>query len=118
MDNLDSSFFFQSLQEGTISYIWRCFSTQKQPDVNFFMRYCGDGEQCPALAQSRFGGHVRGDKPSSQRLHDNMLSGTVPIFTLKEQFDHRPFWIDWDKLSYFADIQKEETFLATIDTIQ
>ena len=85
--------------------------------TDYVMPVCGEGAQCPTLAKSKFGFHVRGDKPSSQRLNDNILSGTVPIFTLKAQFEHRPFWIDWDELSYFADIEKSDTFLETIDAI-
>ena len=85
--------------------------------TNYIVPLCGEGEQCPTLAKAKFGFHVRGDKPSSQRLHDNLLSGTVPIFTLKVQFEHRPFWIDWNKLSYFADIENKSTFLDTINAI-
>lgn len=86
-------------------------------ETNYTMPICGAGDQCPTLAQSRFGFHVRGDQMSSQRLHETLLSGTVPIFTLKEQYDHHPWWIDWDKLSYFADIEKDKSFLKTIKKI-
>lgn len=83
------------------------------------MSVCGSGQQCPALAQSRFGFHVRGDTYGSNRLMDTLLSGTVPIFTHKEQYDVLPDWIDWEKLSYFADVTGDRNaFLSSIDDIQ
>ena len=40
---------------------------------------CGTGTYCPALAESRCGFHVRGDSWSSNRLVDNLGSGTIPL---------------------------------------
>jgi hypothetical protein len=78
---------------------------------------CGHGAQCPALAQARLGFHVRGDTYGANRLMDTILTGTVPIFTMKEQYDILPDWIDWDKISYFADVNHKEDFLRSLDQI-
>jgi Exostosin family len=86
--------------------------------TNYSMPVCGFGAQCPTLAQAKFGFHVRGDQLGSNRLADTVLSGTVPIFSLKKQFDVLPSWIDWDSLTYFADVSKDQTtFLEQISTI-
>merc|ERR1719502_782394 len=60
---------------------------------------CGEGDQCPALASARFGFHVRGDTFGSSRLIDTILSGTVPIFTAKEQYDILPPILPWKDIS-------------------
>ena len=78
---------------------------------------CGEGHQCPGLAQARFGFHVRGDTYGANRLMDTILSGTIPIFTMKEQYDILPDWIRWDDFSYFADVTDKSAFLATLDDI-
>jgi len=62
---------------------------------------CGNGAQCPFLAQSRVGFHPRGDTFSANRLIDTILTGTIPIFTLKEQYFSHQNFIDWDMLGYF-----------------
>ena len=49
----------------------------------YSMPFCGRGKQCPALAQSRFGFHIWGDSFGANRLQDILLSGTIPIFTMK-----------------------------------
>ena len=68
----------------------------------YSMDICGEGSQCPALGQARLGFHVRGDSISANRLFDTLLSGTVPIFTQKDQYSvHQPF-IDWKRLSFFV----------------
>jgi Exostosin family len=69
---------------------------------NLTMPICGRGSQCPALAQAKYGFHVRGDKLGSNRLADTILSGSVPIFTLEDQYKVLPQWIDWSQLSYLA----------------
>ena len=78
---------------------------------------CGKGQQCPALAQSKFGFHVRGDSFGANRLFDTLLSGTVPIFTQREQYGIHPDWFDWDQVSYFADVTNEASFMASIENI-
>ena len=91
----------------------------KQSVASFRMDACGPGKQCPALAQAKFGFHVRGDTLGSNRLMDTILSGTVPIFTDKKQYDVLPSFIDWHKLSYFADITADEkTFDESLQAIQ
>jgi Exostosin family len=85
--------------------------------TNYSMPICGAGQQCPALAEARFGFHVRGDTYGANRLIDTLLSGTVPIFTHQKQFDLMPEWIDWSQLSYFADVTDKTTFLSSLHTI-
>ena len=65
---------------------------------------CGGGEQCPTLAQSKFGIHSAGDTWGSQRLMDTILSGTVPIFTSLDQYEIQGSWIDWRQLSYYLPV--------------
>ncbi|CAJ1939580.1 unnamed protein product [Cylindrotheca closterium] len=68
---------------------------------------CGEGSQCPALAESRFGFHAAGDTYSSQRLMDTILSGTVPIFTHLHQYELAGDWIDWSQLSYYLPVHDD-----------
>jgi len=83
----------------------------------YSISHCGQGDQCPALSDARLGFHVRGDTMGASRLMDTLLSGTVPIFTLQEQYNVLPNWIDWDKISYFVDVSNKTVFLSSIDTI-
>jgi hypothetical protein len=76
----------------------------------FRYSHWGGVEQCPSLAQAKLGFHVRGDTFGSNRLMDTLLSGTVPIFTRKEQYSILPSWIDWDQLSYFVDFEEVTYF--------
>jgi hypothetical protein len=85
--------------------------------LNISVPICGTGVQCPTLAQSKFGFHVRGDTLGSQRLMDTLLSGTVPIFTRIEQYRVQPPWIDWDKLSYFVNVTTQSTFIESLTNI-
>ena len=71
----------------------------------------------PWIAQSRFGFHVRGNTFGANRLFDTILSGTIPIFTFKEQYDILPQWIDWKSFSYFVNITTEEAFIKSLDRI-
>ncbi|KAL3936118.1 MAG: hypothetical protein SGBAC_008500 [Bacillariaceae sp.] len=68
---------------------------------------CGQGDQCPALSESKFGFHVAGDTYSSQRLMDTILSGTVPIFTHLHQYELAGHWIDWSQLSYYLPVHND-----------
>jgi hypothetical protein len=88
--------------------------------TNYSMPICGPGQQCPALAEARFGFHVRGDTHGANRLIDTLLSVTVPIFTRQEQFDLMPEWIDWAQLSYFSPVTNRTnrtSFLRSLHTI-
>jgi hypothetical protein len=85
--------------------------------ANYSMPVCGPGPQCPTLSNSRYGFHVRGDSYGANRLSDTILSGTVPIFTMKQQYKTVPKWFDWDKISYFADVTNKTSFLASLDSI-
>jgi hypothetical protein len=80
---------------------------------------CGTGKQCPVLAQSKFGLHVRGDTFGSNRLMDTILSGTVPIFTRREQYDILPAWIDWKQFSYFIDMENatQTSFITSVTAL-
>jgi hypothetical protein len=78
------------------------------------MPICGKGLKCPTLAKSKFGFHVRGDTFGANRLMDTLLSETVPVFTMKEQYSVLPDWIDWDRISYFANVANQTEFLSSI----
>ena len=78
---------------------------------------CGYGDSCPNLAQALLGFHARGDSISAARLFSIIMSGTVPVFTLKLQYEAQPEWYDWDKLSYFANVENKTEFLADLDKI-
>ena len=50
--------------------------------TNYTAGHCGGGKnQCPGLAASRFGFHVRGDTIGASRLFHTILSGTVCHFS-------------------------------------
>jgi hypothetical protein len=85
--------------------------------LEFKMEICGIGHQCPTLSQARFGFHAVGDTPGSNRPMDLLLSHTIPIFTRKEQYDVLPKWIDWDQISYFADVSNQTLFLQQLRNI-
>lgn len=84
---------------------------------NYTMPVCGWGQQCPALAQSRFGFHSRGDTFGSNRLMDTLLSHTVPIFTITGQYAILPNWIDWKQVSVYAPVTNKSVFLSAIQEI-
>jgi len=89
-----------------------------QGDSNVSVPICGSGDQCPTLGQAKLGLHARGDSFGSQRLFDLLLSGTVPIFTHKQQYFWP--WVDWDQLSYLIDLDEVRTrdeFLAALRNI-
>jgi hypothetical protein len=96
------------------NWMWQRNTNSQQ---SYKMPICGPGKQCPALARSRFGFHVRGDTYGANRLMDTLLSHTVPIFTMKQQYRILPEWIDWRKVSYFASVANEKAFLSDIETI-
>ena len=81
---------------------------------NYTVSACGSGNQCPALARAKYGFHARGDTFGSNRLFDTILSGTVPIFTFREQYDILPSFIDWEAFSEFADVRSRKAFLSDL----
>jgi hypothetical protein len=100
----------------------RGFDTRSQicewlPAHNYSTGACGEGAMCPVLAQSRFGFHVRGDTFGANRLFDTILSGTVPIFTFREQYGIIPQWINWESLSYFVEVTTEKAFVESLERI-
>merc|ERR1712157_496530 len=89
-------------------------------ETNYSMSVCGRGIQCPALANSRFGFHVRGDSISANRLFDTLLSSTIPVFTRPEQFDAHQQFIDWNKLGVYVPLGphvNKESFLEALKKI-
>jgi hypothetical protein len=89
-------------------------------EANGSTSVCGSGNQCPALAQAKFGFHARGDTFGSNRLMDTILSGTVPLFTREEQYDILPSWIDWKLLSYFVatgNTTNKREFLQSLESV-
>ena len=80
---------------------------------------CGSGvEQCPVLAQAKYGFHIRGDTYGANRLLDTLLSGTVPIFTdWNEQHSILPDWIDWELLSVRVNVTNMHHFLKGLRNI-
>jgi hypothetical protein len=74
------------------------------------IRHCGPGEQCPALAQARYGFHVRGDTWGSNRLMDTIMTRTVPIFTSEEQYKILPPFYPWREVSYLIEVKDRVTF--------
>ena len=85
--------------------------------TNYTFDVCGYGDKCPHLSQALLGFHAKGDSISAARLFDTILSGTVPIFTLKGQYEAQPLWYDWSQISYFADVKNKTQFLSDIDKI-
>ena len=84
------------------------------------MSHCGPGTQCPSLAQAKYGFHTRGDTFGSQRPMDTIMSGTVPIFTRREQYNILPSWLDWRKLSVLLpmnDIKNRAQFMKKLQAI-
>eukprot|EP00449_Zooxanthella_nutricula_P018377 CAMPEP_0198545368 /NCGR_PEP_ID=MMETSP1462-20131121/63849_1 /TAXON_ID=1333877 /ORGANISM="Brandtodinium nutriculum, Strain RCC3387" /LENGTH=421 /DNA_ID=CAMNT_0044275747 /DNA_START=84 /DNA_END=1348 /DNA_ORIENTATION=+ len=84
---------------------------------SFTISRCGPGPQCPAVAQARFGFHVRGDTLGSNRLIDYILSGTVPIFTDERQYDILPPFVPWRNMSFLIDASDEDEFVDAIGGI-
>jgi hypothetical protein len=84
--------------------------------------FCGKGEQCPVLAQSRFGFHVPGDTYGSSRLIDIILSGSVPVFTHPAQYSILPPYVPWEDLSILVPVMPvttEEEFVRSFaDKVQ
>lgn len=91
-------------------------STGLQNDPQLFS-VCGTGDRCPALASARFGFHIRGDTWGSSRLIDLILSGTIPIFTSREQYEILPPFVPWHEISVFADISDQVSFESSIQNI-
>lgn len=84
------------------------------------IRVCGGNgvAQCPALAQAKYGFHIRGDTYGANRLVDTLLSGTVPVFThWAEQRSILPDWIDWELLSVRVNVTNKHEFLRGIQTV-
>jgi len=83
--------------------------------TNWTTAVCGNGDKCPNLSNALLGMHFEGDTPSASRLSETILSGTIPVFTTKEQYDSVPDFIDWDKISYFADVKNRTRFVESLD---
>lgn len=79
-------------------------------DGKYSVSRCGQGDQCPALAQATFGFHARGDTLGSNRVMDLLLSRTVPIFTHPEQYNILPDFVPWKEMSYLVNVSTRESF--------
>jgi Exostosin family len=79
--------------------------------------HCGPGDQCPALAQARYGFHVRGDTWGSNRLMDTLLSRTIPIFTAEEQYKILPSFYPWKEVSYLIEVSNRTTFQEEVEKL-
>eukprot|EP00977_Amphora_coffeiformis_P025843 scaffold22432_cov168-Amphora_coffeaeformis.AAC.23 len=88
-----------------------------QDEKSYTVTTCGEGDQCPALSNAKFGWHVPGDTLGSQRLMDTILSGTVPIFTRTGQYDILPPWIDWDLISFYVDSDTPTAFFWNLGQV-
>jgi len=88
-------------------------------NTTFRMEFCGSGPMCPTLSNAKLGFHVRGDSHGSSRLFDTILSGTIPIFTLKKQYHILPQWFQWNRISYFIDMKlmNETEFVKNLQEI-
>lgn len=76
------------------------------------------GDQCPALAQAKYGFHIRGDTYGSNRLMDTLLSGSVPLFTnATVQQEILPDFIPWAHLGYDVDITSEAALKADLSKL-
>jgi len=96
---------------------WVQGSNNENETTRFDMPACGPGDQCPALAQAKFGFHAAGDTYGSNRPMDVLLSGSVPVFTNRKQYSVLPPWIDWSQISVFADVSNQQIFLDTLDRL-
>jgi Exostosin family len=84
---------------------------------NISVGACGGGEQCPALAEAKYGFHVRGDTWGSTRLMDTILSDTIPLFTNEAQYEILPSFYPWKKISYLVNVTDHDAFFESIDYI-
>ena len=89
----------------------------------FRVSTCGQGQQCPALAQARMGLHIRGDTFGSNRLMDMLTTDTVPVVTQQQQYHILPPFFPWRKMTVFAPLDSKEHFFdglkkANISTVQ
>ena len=83
--------------------------------TNYSYSVCGTGNKCPNLSQALVGLHSRGDSCGANRRFDTLLSGTVPVFTLKVQYITQSDFYDWAMISYFANVENKTDFLDHMD---
>ena len=84
---------------------------------NFSTSNCGIGKQCPALAQAKYGFHVRGDTWGSNRIIDLALTGTIPLFTNEAQYEVLPDFIPFRDFSYLVNVTSKEAFYESLKVI-
>ena len=78
---------------------------------------CGQGDQCPALAQAKYGFHPRGDTWGSNRVIDSLLSRTIPLFTDHRQYALLPQFVPWKELSYLVNVTTRSAFQDSMNEI-
>jgi Exostosin family len=88
-----------------------------QNGQNYSVSHCGKGPQCPALAQARYGFHLRGDTWGSNRLMDTLLTGVVPLIESMEQIQILPDFVPWLDFVYLIDVSSEEKFHTSLEAI-
>ena len=71
----------------------------------------------PTSSNALLGFHLQGDNWSSNRLFDTLISGTVPVFTNDHQYGSQPQWYDWDRISYFVNVQNKTNFIHSTKEI-
>lgn len=85
-----------------------------QDGGSYSVSACGEGDQCPAVAQAKYGFHPRGDTLGSNRIMDLVLSRTVPLFTNPVQYDILPNFVPWRKLSYLVNVSTKLKFEESV----
>jgi hypothetical protein len=84
---------------------------------NYSVSNCGEGMQCPALSQSKYGFHARGDTWGSNRVIDTLRSRTIPLFTDEEQYRILPSFVPWREMSYLINVTTSESFHSSMDYV-
>lgn len=77
---------------------------------NYSVSHCGPGQQCPAVAEAKYGFHPRGDTWGSNRVMDLVLSRTIPLFTDPQQYDLLPPFVPWRNLTYLINVSTRSQF--------
>jgi hypothetical protein len=88
-----------------------------QHGQNYSVSHCGQGPQCPALGQSRYGFHLRGNTWGSNRLTDTLLSGVSPLLASVEQIMIFPDFVSCLNLVYLVDVSSEVNFHKSLQGI-
>lgn len=105
------------LKPGNPDFASRDDICQWLSDGGYSVSKCGEGDQCPALAQAKYGFHPRGDTWGSNRVIDLVLSRTIPLFTDARQYPLLPPFVPWRKLSYIVNVTSRSAFKESLKDI-